>query len=109
MRCGAVRFASPPFPPTRFELRTSRLKVERTYHSANGAPQSSKVHWPILSHSGAARTARNDRSLYDIMRGLFKDSGSLSVDKFVQRAQQLSNVRQLELMGDGELTLRTLR
>ena len=46
---------------------------------------------------------------HDIMRGLFKDSGSLSVDKFVQRAQQLSNVRQLELMGDGELTLRTLR
>jgi len=42
----------------------------------------------------------------DIMRGLFKGSDCLTEDKFVTRAQQLRSVRQLELMGDGELTLR---
>ena len=42
----------------------------------------------------------------DIMRGIFKGSDRLSEDKFVTRAQQLRSVQQLELMGEGELTLR---
>ena len=40
------------------------------------------------------------------MRGLFKGSDRLSADQFVTRAQQLRSVRQLELMGEGELTPR---
>ena len=55
----------------------------------------------MLEERGLQEEAKDD-----IMRGLFKGSDSLSVDKFVQRAQQLRSVRQLELMGDGELTLR---
>ena len=55
----------------------------------------------VLEERGLQEEAKDD-----IMRGLFKGSDSLSVDKFVQRAQQLRSVRQLELMGDGELTLR---
>ena len=55
----------------------------------------------VLEERGLQEEAKDD-----IMRGLFKGSGSLSVDKFVQRAQQLRSVRQLELMGEGELTLR---
>lgn len=55
----------------------------------------------LLEERGLQEEAKED-----IMRRLFKGSDSLSVDKFVTRAQQLRSVRQLELMGDGELTLR---
>ena len=55
----------------------------------------------LLEERGLQEEAKDD-----IMRGLFKGSDRLSADKFVTRAQQLRSVRQLELMGEGELTLR---
>ena len=114
-RCSALASPTNP-PPTTTDLRACmlyarlrgsrrRLRGSRRYATSWGSL--GRVRDPdrrsARSREGCdSRTAERAKARqHDIMRGLFKDSGSLSVDKFVQRAQQLSNVRQLELMGDG--------
>ena len=76
------------------------------YHTMDAAGDSSGVLdrdevLELLAERGISSEAKED-----IMRGLFKGSDRLSEDRFVTRAQQLRSVRQLELMGEGELTLR---